>query len=64
VASKAQSEFFDKLLNERDFGDKNVAELSEKFSNLNDRSASDWIQSALALPKRDGSTGNTEPPPF
>ena len=64
MATKAQAEFFDKLLNEREFGDKDIAKLSEQFSTLTDKAASDWIERALSLPKRDGSVGKDSPPPF
>ena len=64
MATKAQGEFFDKLLNEREFGNKDIAKLSEQFSTLTDKAASDWIKRALSLPKRDGSVGKDSPPPF
>lgn len=59
-----QSEFFGKLLEEKNFGEMDTGELQEKFDALSDSSASEWIERALQLPKRDGSSGASEAPPF
>jgi hypothetical protein len=47
--------FFSKLLEEKDFGDKDVNQLREQFMQLNVKSASAWIESAIKLPKIDDS---------
>lgn len=64
IATTRQINFFEQLLGEKDFGDKSVDELREEFAELNDSSASSWIESAIALPKVDGTKGKDTPPPF
>lgn len=64
MATQKQIEFFDKLTEERDFGDSDVADLRIQFPDLNDSSASSWIEKAIGLPKRDSTVGNDVPPPF
>ena len=55
-----QIDFFGKLAEEKDFGPKLKAEdLLKQFSELDDGSASAWIERALALPKRSGGTTPT-----
>lgn len=53
MPSQAQIEFFDQLLNEKDFGPKvKIATLAQEFSQLDKRSASAWIEKAINLPKK------------
>jgi hypothetical protein len=63
-ASESQVKFFDKLLEEKDFGDQDVKNLKETFGQLNKKSASDWIEKALKLPKVDDSDEQAIAPPF
>lgn len=54
MASAKQIEFFDKLLGEKAFPegtDKDA--LRGKFANINDKSASAWIDRALQMPDAD-----------
>lgn len=64
MVSDAQIKFFEKLLGEKDFGDKDTGELREAFQKLNQKSGSVWIEAAIALPKRDESTEEVTPAPF
>jgi hypothetical protein len=64
MVSDAQKAFFKKLLEEKDFGDKNIAELEGQFAQLNKKSASVWIEKAMALPKRDESNDPITAPTF
>jgi hypothetical protein len=64
MATKKQIDFFDQLLDEKDFGDKETSALRDQFSELNDSSASAWIESAIQLPKKDTTQGKDAPPPF
>lgn len=62
--SDAQVKFFDKLLEEKDFGDTNTVELRTSFAGLNQKSASVWIERAISLPKRDESGEEVVAPTF
>jgi len=63
--STAQLNFFDKLLDEKQFPDKsNIDDLRKKFADLNQKSASAWIESAIQLPKLDESGEAVTPAPF
>jgi hypothetical protein len=65
MPTPAQSAFFKKLAEEKDFGPKlKVTELVEQFDDLDDSSASAWIERALQLPKVSGSGKVTTPPAF
>ncbi len=65
MPSKAQEEFFDELLNSREFPqDTDKVQLSEKFSQLSPKAASSWIENAMALPRIDSAKGDNTPPPF
>lgn len=64
MVTQAQIDFFQKLLEEKDFGDKNAAELLTQFQTLNKKSASVWIEKAMALPKRDESNDPVIQPTF
>lgn len=62
MATEAQITFFDQLLDEKDFGDKDRKALAKDFADLNIRSASAWIDRAMALPRVPvGSQDLTEP---
>lgn len=61
----SQIEFFDRLLEEKDFGPKsNIIKIAEEFSTLNKKSASAWIEKALSLPKKDESEEAVVAPSF
>jgi hypothetical protein len=63
--STSQVNFFDKLLDEKQFPDKiNKDKLREQFAELNQKSASAWIEAAIGLPKIDESGEAVTPPPF
>lgn len=64
MATTRQKELFARLTEDRNFGDKDVAALREQFATVSDRSASEWIEKALTLPKRDTSGDPHTPPPF
>ena len=65
MVSDAQIKFFAKLLEEKDFGPKaDTDKLRKEFSELNSKSASLWIEKAIALPKRDDSTDPITAPTF
>lgn len=64
MVSDAQIKFFEKLLNEKDFGDKDPAVLRTEFAALNQKSASVWIEKAISLPKRDDSKDPIVAPSF
>lgn len=53
TVSGAQVQFFNKLLEEKDFGDKDKDTLRGEFVKLNVKSASAWIDAAMKLPKID-----------
>lgn len=56
MVTQAQIRFFDQLLEERNFGSDDPAEiktLRESFAKLDKRSASLWIEKGLTLPKRE-----------
>lgn len=55
MATAKQVELFQKLTTDRDFGDKDVAQLRTTFGDLSDANASAWIERALELPRRDPS---------
>lgn len=46
-----QVELFHKLTTDRDFGQRNPETLKSQFSTLTVKSASAWIDKAMALPK-------------
>lgn len=64
MPSKAQIDLFEKLLSEKDFGNQDVTVLAAEFLKLNMKSASAWIERALALPKRDESGETVVAPTF
>jgi hypothetical protein len=64
MPSKAQEDFFENLLKDRDFGDKDTTEIAVQFLKLGPKSASEWIERALSLPKKDESDETKIPPPF
>lgn len=64
MPSKRQTDFFDQLLDEKDFGENDANVLREQFADLSDSSASSWIESAIALPKKDRTLGKDTPAPF
>lgn len=64
MVSDAQVKFFDKLLDEKDFGDVDTTKLREQFGTLNQKSGSLWIERAIALPKRDESGEAVVEPSF
>lgn len=65
MVTEAQIKFFDKLLEEKDFGSKtDTDKLRKEFSDLNSKSASLWIERAIALPKRDDSADPITQPSF
>lgn len=64
MASKPQEDFFGNLLKERDFGNVNTDDLARQFVELEQKNASEWIEKALKLPKRDESKVESVPAPF
>ena len=65
MVSDAQVKFFDKLLEEKEFGPKvDKDKLRKGFAELNQKSGSLWIERAMALPKRDDSTDPIVEPSF
>lgn len=64
MASRKQSELFENLLNEKDFGDKDINELREQFNELTKKNASEWIERALELDDKDEEGGEVVNPPF
>jgi hypothetical protein len=65
MPSPAQLKFFDNLLEGREFPPKKkVDELREQFAELDDTSASAWIEAALKLPKRSDGGVISTPAPF
>lgn len=64
MPTDAQIKFFDKLLEEKDFGAADIAALKQQFAGLNKVSASVWIEKGIGLPKRDESTDVVVPPAF
>lgn len=65
MPTPAQQSFFNKLAEEKDFGNKLKPEsLMEQFAELDDSSASAWIERALKLPKRGSGGQVTTPAPF
>lgn len=65
MVTDAQINFFQKLLEEKDFGaGSDPAALLEQFKALNKKSASVWIEKAMSLPKRDDSNDPIVAPTF
>lgn len=58
MATQKQIELFTKLTADKDFGQQDVNSLKTQFENLPDKSASKWIEKALALPDK----GEVAPP--
>jgi hypothetical protein len=51
MATAKQIELFNKLTGDKEFpAGTDLANLREQFAGVNDKSASDWIEKALALP--------------
>lgn len=59
--SQQQINFFDELLNEKQFPEKpgDVA-LRKEFAGLSKRNGSEWIEKAMALPKKDDAEGTNK----
>lgn len=57
--SQQQVNFFDELLNEKQFPEDGPTtdELREQFAGLSKKNGSEWIERAIALPKKDDSEG-------
>lgn len=64
MVTEAQINFFQKLLEEKDFGQADLGSLAGQFATLNKKSASVWIEKAMALPKRDESNEQVTEPAF
>jgi hypothetical protein len=66
MASPAQVKFFEKLLGEREFpANVNKPEIAGIFDELDEQSASEWIDKALKLPKvPKDPNAKTVPAPF
>lgn len=65
MATQSQKDFFQKLVDERQFPDgKSPESLVNEFGVLNQKSASAWIERAISLPKRDESMEEMVPAPF
>lgn len=66
MVSKRQVDFFDQLLEEKDFGpESDKAKLREQFAALpNKQSASAWIEKAMGLPKVQDVTDEIIQPTF
>lgn len=65
MASAKQIELFNRLTNDRDFGQQNIESLRTQFAGLTQTSASAWIEKALELPKvPEGDEPPVVPPPF
>lgn len=64
--SQQQVNFFDELLNEKQFPDgSDDAKLRAEFAELSKRNGSEWIEKAMTLPKKDeGDQGASVPAPF
>lgn len=58
MATEKQVELFNRLADERDLGVSDVGTVKEQFANLDDKSASSWIEKALEKPEK----GHTAPP--
>ena len=53
MATEAQQKFFRNLTEQREFpANQNVDSLRDQFANLDEGSASKWIEAALELPER------------
>lgn len=65
MASTAQREFFDNLLDTREFpAGVDRDSLRQQFGTLETKNASGWIENAKKLPMRDTSDSPVIPPPF
>jgi hypothetical protein len=68
MATPSQIDFFRKLSEEKDIQvngkPADPKGLQEEFAELNDKSASAWIERAIALPKRDDSDDPITEAPF
>lgn len=66
MASKAQQEFFDKLLEEKEFPPNapDPDTMRTQFANVGKKSASDWIDKAMKLPDKGAEHETVAPPPF
>lgn len=65
MVSKRQIDFFDQLLEEKDFGSADKTKLREEFASLpNKQSASAWIERAMGLPKMQDATDEVIQPTF
>lgn len=62
--TKKQIDLFDKMLSEKDFGDKSPDILRQQFATLSKSNASEWLERALQLPDRDESGRPHVPPAF
>jgi hypothetical protein len=64
VVTQAQIQFFQKLLEEKDFGQADLGTLAGQFATLNKKSASIWIEKAMQLPKVNEATEEIVAPAF
>lgn len=64
MVTQAQIQFFDKLLEEKSFGDKDPQLLKAQFAGLNKKSGSAWIEAAMKLPKLDEGDETVTAPAF
>lgn len=65
MATAKQVAFFDELLKDKEFPPAvNKEQLRQQFPSISDKSASAWIEKALALPKRDDSNDPFTDVPF
>lgn len=63
--SSAQVKFFTQLTDDRQFpAGQEVSTLRTTFSGLSQDAASQWIEKAMKLPKKDTGEGDSTPPPF
>lgn len=65
--SQQQINFFDELLNEKQFpeGTPDEDTLRSQFCELSKKNGSEWIERAIALPKKDdGDSGDSVAAPF
>jgi len=64
--SQQQVNFFDELLNEKQFPAEagTEDELRAQFAELDKKTGSEWVEKAIALPQKDEGERNQIAPPF
>lgn len=65
MATSKQIQFFDNLLDEKQFpAGTDTADLRSRFASLDKSSGSDWIEKALKLPDKGEEVSERVPAPF